>query len=119
MSRPSFWWKELSETLLAVIWGGRELRQDEGPLCAPACAHNGPLSSWLAGSAREEAGGGQPPEGGQVRAAEIGDGKRAVVPAAVEPAEFEEAGEQGRGKRPGQVRFPFGPVEALAGEHAS
>ena len=50
--------------------------------------------------------------------AEIGDGEGAVVSAAVEPAEFEEAGKQGCGKAPGEVRFPFGPVEAVAGEDA-
>ena len=71
----------------------------------------------LAGGGLEE-GGGCLPEGGQVRATEVGDGEAAVAPAAVEPAEFEEAGEQGRRERPGEVRFPFRPVEAVPGQHA-
>ena len=76
------------------------------------------MSSWLARCAREEARGGRLPEGGQVRVAEIGDGEGAVVSAAVEPAEFEETGQQSRRERPGKMWFPFGPVEAVAGEDA-
>src|ERR1700678_2642371 len=102
-----------------------ELGEDDGPLCTSGCTQRSTVfvaatrASRSAACSGQEAGGGQLAEGGQVRPAEFGDGEGAVVSAAVEPAEFDEATKQSRGQAPGQVRFPFGPVEAVAGQHPS
>jgi len=53
----------------------------------------------------------------QLRYAEVGDGQASVVSVPLEPANFEEAGEQSGRKGSGKVRLPFGPVETVSSQH--
>ena len=92
-----------SETLLAVIYGASSAGMMDR--CVQPGVGNGPLSLWLAGYGRGEPG--RPPaaRGRAGSRGRDGDGEGAVVSAATEPAEFEEAGEQSRRERPARCGF--------------